>query len=306
MKNFKFLAVAMALLSSVVAPPSFSQTATLNYSTNAPVSCTHSGVIQIGTNGDVTIFCTTPVSNTGTGSTGPYVLTVNILGSGTVTASTGSLTCTSTTSASCPVSYPSGTPVTLTATTLNGSTFSTWTGCASTTPATSTTPSTCAVTMDATKPVTATFTGGTAPPPPPPGVVMLTLPAAGSTGSASIFAVLQGVTYAFALRDASGQISVSPEGGPPLMGTNAFWEVSLTQVPGDWATAKTLGATTNSKDGSVSTPYYASQGGQTGGMAYTSTNDGTGRTVISTGHWYFNLRVTNMSGSIYVQPSLGK
>jgi hypothetical protein len=161
--------------------------------------------------------------------------------------------------------------------------------------------------MDQARFATATFTGGSQPPPAPAGVIITTLPTGGSTGAASIFAVIQGTTYAFAI-PASGQISVTPEGGPPLMGTGANWEVSISQAPGDWATAKTMGATSNPKDGTTNTPYYAQQGGQSGGLRWVTGAPGTDPltpTVPAAG-WYFNLRVTNMSGSIYVQPPLGK
>ncbi len=134
-----------------------------------------------------------------------------------------------------------------------------------------------------------------------------TLPPPGSTGKASIQGnLVQGTTYAFALPlGKGGTISVSPEGSPPLMGTNASWEVAITQAPGDWATAKTMDATTNPKDGSINTPYYAAQGGESGGMGWTLNG---ALPAITKEQWYFNLRITSVttptSNAIYVQPAL--
>lgn len=110
----------------------------------------------------------------------------------------------------------------------------------------------------------------------------------------------QGVTYAYQI-PASGLTSLSPEGAPPLMGTGANWEVSISKQPGDWAAAKEMGKTTNPKDGSVNTPYYASQGGQSGGLKW-SVGDPTsidwaanplhGPVVPTNEKWYLNLRIT--------------
>ncbi|MBF0459683.1 MAG: hypothetical protein HQK99_17490 [Nitrospirae bacterium] len=87
------------------------------------------------------------------GVTPSYTLTVaeTGTGSGTVTTSSGSLSWSGTTGTA---SYTSGTSVTLTATPDSGSSFSSWTGCDSTSG------STCTVTMSAAKSVTAAFTLG--------------------------------------------------------------------------------------------------------------------------------------------------
>src|SRR5947199_4272257 len=79
-----------------------------------------------------------------------FTLTVNRAGTGngTATSSDGLITCPST----CTATYDSGISVTLTASPASGSTFATWSGCATVSGAT------CAVTMTAAKSVTATFT----------------------------------------------------------------------------------------------------------------------------------------------------
>ncbi len=147
-------------------------------------------------------------------------------------------------------------------------------------------------------------------PTPIPGVEMRTLPPNGATGKASIQGdLVQGTTYAFALPlGQGGLISVSPEGAAPLMGTNANWEVSLTTVPGDWATAKTMGAYENPKNHTMVTPYYAAQSGQSGGMNWTLGTPVTPQVQITGAQWYFNLRITSAtapnSNAIYVQPAL--
>ncbi len=142
---------------------------------------------------------------------------------------------------------------------------------------------------------------------PPGGVEMRTLPPAGATGQAAIETnLVQNTTYAFALPlGKGGSISVTPEGGPPLMGTNAGWEVSITTTPGDWATAKTMGATENPKDHTWNTPYYAKQGGESGGLGWTFNG---ALPSINSAQWYFNLRIITPtvpnSNAIYVQPAL--
>jgi len=81
-----------------------------------------------------------------------FVLAVTASGSGTVTSAAAGISC----GAACGGSYLSGTPITLTATSTNGSTFAGWSGaCTGTGP--------CTTTMTATRSVTATFTGGNGP-----------------------------------------------------------------------------------------------------------------------------------------------
>jgi uncharacterized repeat protein (TIGR03803 family) len=77
-----------------------------------------------------------------------YILTVTDSGSGTVTSSDGNINCGS----ACSFNYGSGTPVTLTATAASGWTFTSWSGCDSTSG------NTCKVTMNSARTVTATFT----------------------------------------------------------------------------------------------------------------------------------------------------
>ncbi len=123
---------------------------------------------------------------------------------------------------------------------------------------------------------------------PMPGVEMRPLPTAGvATIEENL---VQGTTYAFALPlGKGGLISVTPEGGPPLMGTGAGWEVSLTTTPGDWATAKAMDATENPKDHTWNRPYYAAQGGESGGLGWTFNG---ALPAINSAQWYFNLRIT--------------
>ena len=81
-----------------------------------------------------------------------FVLSVTTSGSGTVASAAAGINC----GAACGGSYPSGTSITLTATSTNGSTFAGWSGaCTGTGP--------CTVAMTATRSVTATFTGGNGP-----------------------------------------------------------------------------------------------------------------------------------------------
>ena len=76
-----------------------------------------------------------------------FQLTVSATGSGTVTSSDGNLNC----GTSCSYNYPSGTSVTLNAAPASGWSFSSWTGC------NSTSGNTCAVTVNSARSVTATF-----------------------------------------------------------------------------------------------------------------------------------------------------
>jgi len=106
------------------------------------------------TSGDtctITVSAATTVTATFTATTSSnYTLTVTKsgTGSGTVTSSDSSISCGTT----CSASYAPATVVTLTATPASGSTFTSWTGC------TTSTGTTCAVTMAAAESVTATFT----------------------------------------------------------------------------------------------------------------------------------------------------
>jgi hypothetical protein len=89
------------------------------------------------------------------GATPPstYTLSVSLTGNGAVVSNPTGINCGTT----CSAAFPANTPVTLTATTVNGSTFTGWGGDCSGTGA-------CNVSMNATRSVSATFTGGTAPP----------------------------------------------------------------------------------------------------------------------------------------------
>ena len=155
-----------------------------------------------------------------------------------------------------------------------------------------------------------TTNGCTTPPPTNFPYESRPMPPNGATGAASIVGnLVQGVTYAFVLNGTPGQVSISPEGGPPLMGPGANWEVGLTKVPGDWDTAKTMGRTQNPKDGTWNTPYYAAQGGESGGLSWVSVSDSSGRPVVPKGEtWYLDLRITTPtspnSNAIYVRPPL--
>ncbi len=84
-----------------------------------------------------------------TGSGGGYTLTVNKVGSGTVTSNPAGVSCGST----CAASWASGTAVTLTASASAGATFAGWSGACTGT-------GTCIVTMTTAQGVTATFSGG--------------------------------------------------------------------------------------------------------------------------------------------------
>ncbi len=87
-----------------------------------------------------------------TGGTQTYDFYVGRSGSGKVTSSDGKIDC----GLTCYGKYDSGAKVTLTATADSGSTFSSWSGCTSST-------NTCAITVDSVKTVTATFTTGGTP-----------------------------------------------------------------------------------------------------------------------------------------------
>jgi hypothetical protein len=258
--------------------------------------------------GNIDITCSTPVSNTGTGTpnTGPYALTVNVSPalSGTISATpTGAavaFACGST-GVLCTGTYASGSAVTLTATALSGFTFTSWSGG----PCNASTSTTCAVpAMTGAVSMTATFTssGGTGTTA-PPGVVMKAFPANNLIGSGSYFYGDKGVTYAMPLPTTpNGRASVylSPEGPPPLIGTNGHWELSLSKVPGDWTTAKT--STVPGWGGVATYPYYDNQGGQSGGVTwipFVGTGGYTGLPYIPPGEqWYLNLRFTDISGAI--------
>ncbi len=114
-----------------------------------------------------------------TSNTGTYTLSVTMAGSGSgsVTTNSGTISWSGTTGSA---SYGSGTSVTLTATPMSGSTFTSWAGCDSTTGAA------CTVTMTSAKSVTATFsvtcTTYTVSP------TSLTVIASGSTGTISVSA----------------------------------------------------------------------------------------------------------------------
>jgi pectate lyase-like protein len=86
---------------------------------------------------------------TAVGSSPTYTLTVNIQGNGTVASNSGRLNCSST----CSVVFDGGTPITLTATSGAGASFTSWSGC----PAPSGT--TCVLALSADLTVTATFSG---------------------------------------------------------------------------------------------------------------------------------------------------
>ena len=95
---------------------------------------------------------TWPGFTTTSGGSLDYALAVGTSGSGTVAITAPSaISC----GTSCTVSYASGTTVTLVATANSGSTFSSWTGC------TSTSGTSCTVIVDAAKTVTANFVGVT-------------------------------------------------------------------------------------------------------------------------------------------------
>ena len=89
---------------------------------------------------------------TATGSFRKPRLTVSVNGNGTVTG--GGIACTSGSSSGCSADEDSGQEVTLTATPGSGGSFTSWSGC------TSSSGATCTVTMSGDKSVTANFSGG--------------------------------------------------------------------------------------------------------------------------------------------------
>ncbi|MBF0487899.1 MAG: hypothetical protein HQK98_07035 [Nitrospirae bacterium] len=132
---------------------SFTVTPTSGYTASVGGSCGGSLVGTTYTTNAITANCTVAATFTASPPSS-YTLTVTKsgTGSGTVTASSGTLNWSGNTGTA---SYTSGTSVTLTAAASSGSTFSSWNGCDNTSG------QYCAVTMSAAKSVTATFTAST-------------------------------------------------------------------------------------------------------------------------------------------------
>ena len=309
MKSFKIFTAAAALLSSLLfLPPAFSQTANLNFSTNAPVSCPFSSYSYNVATGTLDVTCTTAVNNTGGGTggggTGPYTLTVNLSpsSSGSVTTNaTGWVGCGSL-GTTCNGTFAANTVVALTASPSTGFSFSSWTGgpCAG-----SATP-TCSITMTANLTITANFqqssTGGGGGGTTPPGVVLKPFPISGATAAASVFSGSQGVAYAFPIptTTSGGLVGLTSEG---LTGNDLAWEISISKIAGDFDVAKTLSVP--GSFGRTLYPYYdGSQKGQ-GGMSWiTYQSTSAGLPYVPNGEqWYLNLRFTNANGSVYFQYS---
>ena len=305
MKSLKILAAAGALASAFFALPASAQTASLNYGTNTPVTCTFSGLTLL--NGNLDITCTTPATNTNTPvGTGPFTVTVNILpaGSGTIAAPAGvsNWQCgTGVSGTSCTGTVAASTATTFTATAATGYTFSNWQG-ATCTGGNNT--ASCATTISSNVTMSANFTsGGTTA---PPGVVMIGTPGICGSAVGTMASFNMGTTYSFTLPKTSsgaGQVAISSEGG---VGTNAQLEVSFSKVPGDWTTAKATSQTTSGGFGfggfsQVIYPYYSQQGGYVS-LPWQSTGSGAA-IILPTETWYVNLRMSNATGYLTVQIS---
>ncbi len=127
------------------------------------------------------------------------------------------------------------------------------------------------------------------------------LPTPGSSGpSIEQHGLVQGTTYAFPLPvGQAGTVDVNSEGGAPFLGGDGNWVSYLSKKAGDEATAKAMGATTNPKDGSVNTPYWADRGSlgwSVGGPLPSIDKD----------QWYFNIRIVSPTvpgkcDTLYVQ-----
>ncbi|MBF0457089.1 MAG: hypothetical protein HQK99_04255 [Nitrospirae bacterium] len=123
------------------------------YTTPVTTSADNGTVFTVQVSNSVGSVTSNQATLTVRGGTTGYTLSVTKsgTGTGTVTASSGTLTWSGSTGTA---SYTSGTPVTLTAAASSGSTFTSWSGCDSTSG------SSCTVTMSAAKSVTAAFTSG--------------------------------------------------------------------------------------------------------------------------------------------------
>ncbi len=309
MKSLRILAAAGALASAFIALPAAAQTASLNFGTNSPVTCTFSGLTLV--NGNLDVVCTTPATNTGTPTPGPYTLTVNILplGAGTVAAPAGASNwqCASgVSSTSCTGTFASASPITLTATPATGYNFTSWAGATCAAGASS---ATCATNIASNLTMTASFAAGSSTPPPTTNnpLSATIIPAPGICGSAVGTQIVfnMGTTYSFVMpktTSGAGQVAISSEGG---VGTNAQLEVSFSKVPGDWVTAKATSQTTTTGGfvGFTQTiyPYYMQQGGY---VSLPWQSSGTSAAVIlPTEAWYVNLRMSNATGYLTVQIS---
>jgi hypothetical protein len=286
MKHLKFFAVVGTLFSLFAATPSFAQTASLNVGGIPTATCSFTSLTI--DNGNLNVTCTTSVNYTG-GSTppagGPYTLsaTISPSASGTVTANSGTFTCGA---ASCSGTYASGSTVVLTATPIGGSTFAGWSGggCTGT--------GTCTVTnMTTNVGVIATFTTTTTPP--PSGVLVMTTPpicAANSHYDGSA-----GTIYAFPIphtTSGSGQMALTLY---PFSQSNFSIELSISKVPGDFATAKTMPLTKTGGFGGgsvVTFPYYAPPAGnESAGLTWVAVDAGRGIPVVPVAEtWYMNVR----------------